>query len=74
MSKIRVAVVRGGPSSEYEKSLATGAYVLSLLRDLEKYEPIDIFISKSGEWHRDGIVNESHQALNRKVLKLSLPP
>jgi D-alanine-D-alanine ligase len=64
MSKIRVAVLRGGPSSEYEVSLKTGGHVLSLLRKLEeKYEPIDIFISRDGEWHHGGLVHEPHHAL-----------
>jgi D-alanine-D-alanine ligase len=64
MSKIRVAVLRGGPSSEYEHSLKTGGHVLSLLRQLDdKYEPIDIFISRDGEWHHGGLVHEPQQAL-----------
>ncbi len=63
-SKIRVAVLRGGPSYGYDTSLKTGAYVLSLLRELpELYEPEDIFISKDGEWHQGGLVQEPHQAL-----------
>lgn len=63
-SKIRVAVLRGGPSSAYEVSLKTGAYVLSLLREMsDVYEPIDIFISKDGEWHLSGLVHEPHKAL-----------
>ncbi|MBI1974701.1 MAG: hypothetical protein HYS51_02575 [Candidatus Zambryskibacteria bacterium] len=65
-AKLRVAVLRGGPSSEYEISLKTGAHVLSLLREMpEKYEPIDIFISKGGEWHLSGLVEEPHQALRQ---------
>lgn len=63
-SKIKVAVLRGGPSHEYDASLKTGAHVLSLLREMpEKYEPIDVFISKDGEWHLGGLVHEPHQAL-----------
>lgn len=61
--KIRVAVLRGGPSSEYEVSLNTGRHILSLLQDHPRYEPIDIFISKDGEWHKSGIVHEPHRAL-----------
>ncbi|MDE2213434.1 MAG: D-alanine--D-alanine ligase [Patescibacteria group bacterium] len=49
-----VAVLRGGPSSEYEVSLRSGASVLQEL-DKEKYAPEDIFISRSGEWHRHGL-------------------
>ncbi|KKU69869.1 MAG: D-alanine-D-alanine ligase [Parcubacteria group bacterium GW2011_GWA2_47_21] len=52
--KIIVSVLRGGPSSEYDVSLQTGQTVLnSLPRD--KYEPIDVFISKKGEWHVGGL-------------------
>ena len=63
-SKIKVAVIRGGPSNEYDVSLKTGEQVLSLLREMpETYEPVDIFISKDGEWHRGGLVHEPHQTL-----------
>ncbi len=49
MSKIRVGVLRGGPSAEHEVSLLTGANVLKNLPS-EKYEAIDILISKDGKW------------------------
>ena len=63
-SKIRVAVLRGGPSSGYESSLKTGEHILSTLRDMsEVYEPVDILISKDGEWHRGGLAYEPHRAL-----------
>jgi D-alanine-D-alanine ligase len=62
--KIRVAVLRGGPSHEYETSMATGKTVLDTLRRQEsKYIPLDIFISKDGEWHSSGRVVEPHVAL-----------
>ncbi len=54
MSKIRVGVVRGGPSSEYPVSLKTGETVLRNL-DKEKYIPIDILLSTRGEWYMNGI-------------------
>jgi len=41
-----VAVLRGGPSSEYDLSLRSGAAVLEAL-DKEKYEPRDIFIDRT---------------------------
>lgn len=63
--KIRVAVLRGGPSPAYEDSLKTGSYVLSLLRDMpEKYDPIDVFVSREGEWHYGGVSNDPHQILS----------
>lgn len=59
--KMRVGVLRGGPSSEYEISLKSGAEVLKYLP--ERYQPIDIFIDKSGAWHLNGIPHEPHKAL-----------
>jgi D-alanine-D-alanine ligase len=54
---IKVGVIRGGVSSEYEVSLKTGSNVLSHLRG-EKlnsiYKPIDILIDKDGIWHING--------------------
>lgn len=52
--KIIVGVLRGGPSSEYDVSLQTGQTVLNSL-SREKYEPVDVFISKKGEWHVGGL-------------------
>jgi D-alanine-D-alanine ligase len=54
MSKIRVGVVRGGPSSEYQISLKTGENVLKNL-DAGKYAPIDILLTKRGEWYMKGL-------------------
>ena len=66
MAKIKVAVLRGGPSHEYDISLKTGANILSALRGMEdKYEPLDIFISKDGDWHFEGLVHEPHRALKK---------
>ena len=57
-----VAVLRGGPSSEYEVSLKTGASVLEHL-DREKYEPRDIFVTRKGEWHSHGVPMLPERAL-----------
>jgi D-alanine-D-alanine ligase len=54
MSRIRVGVVRGGPSSEYVVSLKTGENVLRHL-DREKYAPVDILITPRGDWFMNGI-------------------
>lgn len=54
---IKVGVIRGGVSGEYEVSLKTGSNVLSHLRGekLNKiYKPIDILIDKDGTWHING--------------------
>ncbi len=51
--KTVVGVLRGGPSSEYEVSLKSGATVLEAL-DKERYDARDIFIGKDGQWHVHG--------------------
>lgn len=48
-----VGVLRGGPSSEYDVSLKSGASILEAL-DKEKYEARDIFIGRDGQWHVHG--------------------
>lgn len=56
-----VGVLRGGPSSEYEVSLKSGANVLLALG---KYEARDIFIDKSGQWHVRGAPLSPERALS----------
>lgn len=54
---IKVGVIRGGVSGEYEVSLKTGSNVLSHLNSdkLNKtYKAIDILIDKDGVWHING--------------------
>ena len=53
MITTRVAVLRGGPSSEYDVSLNTGANVLRAL--VPKYKVKDVLIGKDGNWFMDGI-------------------
>jgi D-alanine-D-alanine ligase len=56
-----VGVVRGGVSDEYDVSLKTGANVLrALARD--KYIPLDILITKDGEWHVNGFPSNLERA------------
>jgi len=62
MGKIRVGVLRGGPSEEYEVSMKTGASVLSSL-SRDRYDPIDIVITKSGEWLVQGYTRFPEQVL-----------
>ena len=54
MAQVRVGVLRGGPSSEYEVSLKTGGNVLKHLP--EKYQRRDILLTKEGQWHLDGFL------------------
>ncbi|MFA6095118.1 MAG: D-alanine--D-alanine ligase [Candidatus Paceibacterota bacterium] len=62
MSRIRVGVLRGGPSSEYDVSLKTGASVLKNLSQ-DKYQPVDIFVSKDGVWHVHGVAKKPEQVI-----------
>ena len=53
MKHARVAVLRGGPSEEYEVSLKTGSSVLTALK--EKVASLsDVIITKQGDWLQDG--------------------
>lgn len=63
MSKIRVAVLRGGLSDEHKVSLWTGAAVLEHI-DKNIFLPIDVIISKSGEWIVNGRVHLPEHILN----------
>lgn len=58
----RVAVLRGGPSTEYDVSLKTGSEVLRALRELD-YPHKDVVITKSGDWLESGIVRSPEKAL-----------
>jgi len=53
MQNIRVAVLRGGPSDEYDVSMQTGAGVLAAI-DHDQFEPLDVVITKSGSWLYSG--------------------
>jgi D-alanine-D-alanine ligase len=56
-------VLRGGPSSEYEVSLTSGAEVLKQLP--EQYHGLDVFIDRSGIWHFQGRREEPHRVLGK---------
>lgn len=62
-SKTRVAVLRGGPSTEYHISLQTGAAALANFP--EQYHPLDVFIDRQGCWHLHGKRVEPHTVINR---------
>jgi len=53
IEKIRVGVLRGGPSSEYDVSLQSGNFVLA--HAPENFEVYDIFIDKNGRWYYRGV-------------------
>jgi D-alanine--D-alanine ligase len=56
-SKIKVGVIRGGITPEYYMSLAAGSYILNHIPK-DKYQPIDILITKDGTWHKQGVAME----------------
>lgn len=58
----RVAVLRGGPSTEYDVSLRSGAEVIKALRELD-YTYKDITITRKGEWLEMGIARAPEKAL-----------
>jgi len=60
--KQKVAVLRGGPSQQYTRSLESGAYILKNLP--EKYEGRDVFIDKAGDWYVNGIKVKPQHALD----------
>ena len=53
MNRYRVAILRGGLSSEYGTSMRTGMSVLENI-DTKRFNPIDIVVTKNGEWIVDG--------------------
>lgn len=65
MSSIKVGVLRGGPSSEYDVSLQTGAHILKHLGIKEgKYHAQDIFVDRNGTWHMHGIPKQPHDVIS----------
>ncbi len=65
MNRLTVAVLRGGPSREYDVSLKSGAAILRALTDHGSYTPRDIFIDRAGQWHRSGAPTTPAQALSQ---------
>lgn len=53
MQNVRVAVLRGGPSEEYDISMQTGASILDALTK-SPFDPFDIVVTKKGEWLHKG--------------------
>lgn len=63
MSKARIAVVRGGPSAEYDVSMITGRGVLDALGRLG-YQASDVTVTKNGEWLERGRLRNPQQILS----------
>jgi D-alanine-D-alanine ligase len=60
--KYKVAVLRGGPSSEYEISLKTGKSVLENLKS--RHQVMDIVIDMHGDWYYNGILVNPAEVLS----------
>lgn len=52
MSKLRVAIVYGGPSAEHDVSRVSAHAVLSAI-DRGRFQPIPILVSRRGHWSKD---------------------
>jgi len=63
MQHLRVGVLRGGPSEEYDVSLKTGNAVLSALP--EYMQGVDVFIDREGTWHSNGLPMKPADALRQ---------
>lgn len=61
-SKLKVGILIGGPSLEYEVSLNTGRQIVKYL-DAKKYDINPIRISKEGRWHLNGKESTMESAL-----------
>ncbi|MEX0918991.1 MAG: hypothetical protein WDZ85_03480 [Candidatus Paceibacterota bacterium] len=64
MSGIRVGVLRGGPSSRYGSSLATGASILKHLPT--EFRPVDVLVDRRGNWHLNGL-SASPESIKRSL-------
>lgn len=70
--KKRVAVLRGGPSSEHDVSLLSGAAVLQALTD-SGYDCRDIVITRDAEWlHNGRMRTPAEQLLGVDVVFIAL--
>jgi D-alanine-D-alanine ligase len=69
-NKINVAILFGGKSVEHEVSLHSGKNIFNAI-DKEKYNPILIGISKTGEWLMSGSPESLINADDPKSIKLN---
>jgi len=64
MLRKKIAVLRGGPSSEYEVSLKTGAEILKNLPD-DKYNLFDVCVALDGDWYLKGVKTSPSDVLSQ---------
>lgn len=60
--RYKVAVLRGGPSSEYEISLKTGKSVIENLRS--RHQILDIVVDMHGDWYYNGVLVSPGEVLS----------
>jgi len=61
---MRIGVLRGGISDQYDISLLSGGAVLNALRSLG-HKPIDILITKDGSWNMNGLPLEPEELTDK---------
>ncbi len=61
--KYKVAVLRGGPSSEYDISLKTGKAVIDNLKN--RHQVLDIVVDMYGDWYYNGILVSPAEVLSK---------
>lgn len=59
----RVAVLRGGPSEEYDISMQTGSAVLDSLK-AQNFDCKDVVVTKKGEWLENGLIRNPESMLD----------
>lgn len=64
---LKVAIVRGGISPEYNVSLDTGGSIASVLKELS-HEIEDVLITQEGEWICRGLPTDPHKICQRSDL------
>jgi D-alanine-D-alanine ligase len=68
MAQVKVGVLRGGASADYDISLQMGGRIIDMLRKEhwnKEYTPIDILIDQGGKWHIGGFEVLPEQALRQ---------
>lgn len=68
MAQVKVGVLRGGASADYDISLQMGGRIIDMLRKEpwnKEYTPVDILIDQKGVWHVGGFEVLPEQALRQ---------
>ncbi len=70
MQRLKIGVIRGGRDPGFGESIESGKCLLENI-DNDKYEPVDIWISKEGVWHIKGFEVFPRKALSQIDLVLN---